>query len=262
MQDDISPPKESKKLIESVDKALNILECFSDNEHELSLKQFAEKTGLYKSRILRLCGTLMEHGFLIRSEKSVYQLGPRIMALGKIYERSNSLISLARPILRELATVTGESSKLYVIQGYRRVCLIREKGTHALGYIVEEGDTFELYAGAGGKALLAYCSKKFCDQVLDKMMSNKLAPATVLERSHLEDELATIREQGYAISIGEIFSDVAGIAAPVFDDTSNVCAALTIAGPTQRFTEDRRLEMLDNLLSFAKKLSRLLGYAG
>ena len=80
----IKPPKESAKQIESVDKALGLLNCFSDSIQELSLKQLSEKTGLYKSRILRLCGTLMAHGFLIRLEGSVYRLGPKLMTLGKI----------------------------------------------------------------------------------------------------------------------------------------------------------------------------------
>ena len=67
-------PKESEKQIESVDKALGILECFSTKTPELSLKQLSEMTGLYKSRILRLCGTLMAHGCLIRLEGSLYRL--------------------------------------------------------------------------------------------------------------------------------------------------------------------------------------------
>jgi IclR family acetate operon transcriptional repressor len=66
---------------------------------ELSRKQLSERTGLYKSRILRLCGTLMAHGFLICMEGSNYRLGPKLMMLGKIYERSNPLVFIARPIL-------------------------------------------------------------------------------------------------------------------------------------------------------------------
>lgn len=260
MSDNITPPNKSTKQVDSVDKALSILECFSDNELELSLKQLAEKTGLYKSRILRLCGTLIDHGFIIRLGRSIYKLGPRIMVLGKIYERSNSLVSLARPILRELASITGETSKLYVIQGFKRVCLVREKGTFPLSYNVEEGDTFELYTGAGGKALLAYSSKEFRDQVFNTMAIKKVTSAIDIKRSHIEDELAKIREQGYACSSGEIFTEVSGIAAPVFDDRHNVCGALTIAGPTQRFTEDRSREMLDTLLNSTQKLSQLLGY--
>jgi len=255
-----NPPKESAKQIESVDKALSILECFSDGVSELSLKQLSEKTGLYKSRILRLCGTLMAHGFLIRLEGSLYRLGPKLMMLGKVYERSNSLISISRPILRELASITGESAKLFVIQGTKRICLVREKGTYPLSYHVEEGESFELYAGAGGKVLLAYTSKEFRDQVLGEKVLQRLTPTTIVERSRLEEEFAAIRERGYASSNGEIFTEVAGMAAPVFDHENDVCAALTIAGPIQRFTEDRRQEMLDSLLASARRLSQLLGY--
>ena len=256
------PPKESAKQIESVDKALSILECFSDGVSELSLKQLSEKTGLYKSRILRLCGTLMAHGFLIRQESSIYSLGPKLMMLGKMYERSNSLISAARPILRELASITGELAKLFVIQGTKRICLVREKGTYPLSYHVEEGESFELYAGAGGKVLLAYASKDFCDQVLGEKVLERLTPTTIVERSRLEEEFAAIRERGYASSNGELFTEVAGMAAPVFDHENAVCAALAIAGPIQRFTEDRRQEMLDSLLASASRLSELLGYVG
>jgi DNA-binding IclR family transcriptional regulator len=111
------PPKESAKQIESVDKALSLLEGFSDVMPELSPKQLSEKTGLYKSRILRLCGTLTAHGLFIRLEGPLYRLVPKLMMLGKVYERANTLISIARPILRELASITGESAKLYVIEG-------------------------------------------------------------------------------------------------------------------------------------------------
>ena len=257
-----NPPKESAKQIESVDKALSILECFTDRVPELTLKQLSEQTGLYKSRILRLCGTLMSHGFLIRSEGSQYRLGPKLMMLGKVYERSTSLISIARPILRELASITGESAKLFVIQGTRRVCLVREKGTNPLTYHIEEGESFELYAGAGGKVLLAYVSKEFRDQVLGETVLQRLTPTTIVERSRLEEEFAAIRERGYASSNGEIFTDVAGMAAPVFDNENNICATVAIAGPRQRFTENRRREMLDFLLSSARRLSQLLGYDG
>lgn len=255
-------PKESAKQIESVDKALSILECFSDRVAELSLKQLSEKTGLYKSRILRLCGTLMAHGFIIRMEGSLYRLGPKLMMLGKFYERSNPLILIARPILRELASITGESAKLFVIQGTKRICLVREKGPNPLSYHVEEGESFDLYAGAGGKALLAYTTQEFRDKILGEKVLKRLTPVTIVERSRLEEEFTAIRERGYALSRGEVFSEVAGMAAPVFDHEGSVCGSLTIAGPIQRFTEDRQQEMLDSLLVSARKLSQLLGNEG
>ncbi len=161
-----------------------------------------------------------------------------------------------------MASITGESAKLFVIQGTKRVCLVREKGTYPLSYHVEEGESFELYAGAGGKVLLTYASKEFRDQILGEKVLQRLTPTTIVERSRLEKEFAAIRERGYASSNGEIFTGVAGLAAPVFDHENDVCAALAIAGPIQRFTEDRRQEMLHSLLASARRLSRLLGYVG
>lgn len=253
--------QESGRQVEAVAKALNILECFTVSQPELSLKQLSEKTGLYKSRILRLCGTLMAYGFLIRLEGSLYKLGPKLMMLGKVYENTNPLISITRPVLRELASLTGESVKLFVIEGTKRICLVREKGPNPLRYVVSEGESFELYAGAGGKVLLAYAPEEFRDRVLNQTLK-KLTPTTIVERDRLDKDFETIRRQGYSITRGELFSEIAGISAPVFDHNNSVCASMTIAGPKQRFTEDRCREMLKSLLSSAQKLSFLLGNVG
>jgi DNA-binding IclR family transcriptional regulator len=90
----------------------------------------------------------------------------------------------------------------------------------------------------------------------------RLTPATIVERSRLEKECAAIRRQRYALSRGELFSGVTGMAAPVFDHNNDVCGALTISGPVQRFTEKRRPEMLDSLLAAARNLSQLMGSSG
>ncbi len=253
--------KESERQVETVTKALNIMECFTADEPELSLKQISEKTGLYKSRILRLCGTLVAQGFLIRIPRASYKLGPKLMILGKIYERTNPLMAVARPILRELASLTGESTKLFVIEGTKRLCLVREKGPSPLRYAINEGETLELYAGASGKVLLAYASEEFRNEVLSKNLK-RITPSTIVERDRLEKEFETIRKQGFAFSKGELVSEVAGMAAPVFDHTNTVCAALTVAGPIQRFSDEHCSEMSKNLLTSARKLSQLLGYVG
>lgn len=259
---DKETPKESTKLIETVDKAIDILECFLDGGPELTLKELSEMTGLYKSRILRICGTLMAHSILIRLERSTYRLGPKLMSLGKAYERSNTLISLARPDLRELAALTGESTSLFVFDGTKRICLVREEGPSPIRYSITEGERLELHAGAGGKALLAYASEKIRNRALRGKAMKKLTPATIVKRERLEDELKTIRKNGYAISKGERTSEAASMAAPVYDHSNRVCAVITIAGPIQRFSNEHCREMLTHLLSSAKKLSFLLGQKG
>jgi DNA-binding IclR family transcriptional regulator len=91
--------RESDRQVDTVAKALTILNCFSTNESELSLKTLSEKTGLYKSRIMRLCGTLSAQGFLVKTSRATYELGPRVMILGKIYEKTHNLLNSGGPIL-------------------------------------------------------------------------------------------------------------------------------------------------------------------
>jgi DNA-binding IclR family transcriptional regulator len=255
---DRKPLKESDRQIDTVAKALCLMNCFTATEPELTLKQLSEKTGLYKSRIIRLCGTLAAHGYLIRTPMARYKLGPKLMILGKVYERTNPLTAIARPVMRELSALTGESTKLFVIEGYKRLCLVREKGPSPLQYAIHEGEIQELYAGAGGKLLLAFAPEAFQKDIIQRKRK-KFTDETITDPDALQKELEIIRRQGYASSKGELVSEVAGLSAPVYDYEGQVCAALTIAGPGQRFSTERRKQMLAQLLDAANRLSLLLG---
>lgn len=251
--------KTDEMIVDAVSKALLILECFSHQKHQLTLKDLSEMTGMYKSRIMRLCSTLIHHGFMLRHDGGRYSVGPKMMLLGKIYERNNQLISLARPILRELCGLTGESSKLFVLDGTERICLAMELSPSPLRYSIEEGQKLELYAGAGGKAILAYCSPDFIDRVLNKNILIKLTSKTIVERDSLDKEFEKIRNQGFAKSRGEAIEGVASIAAPIFDHENKISGSLTIAGPTHRFNDKNESTMIKNVVGAAQKLSKLLG---
>jgi len=136
---------------------------------------------------------------------------------------------------------------------------VREKGPSPLRYAISEGQTLELYAGAGGKVLLAFAPEEFCNRILRRKLV-RITPSTIVTREQLEKEFATIRKLGYAVSMGELVPDVAGLAAPVFDHDGKACGAITISGPTQRFSPARRKEMLVHLLSASRELSLLLGH--
>jgi len=252
------PVRESDRQVDTVAKALCLLDCFTVTEPELSLKRLSEMTGLYKSRIIRLCGTLAAHGYLIRTPVATYKLGPKLMILGKVYERTNPLTAVARPVMKALSALTGESTKLFVIEGTKRLCLVREKGPSPLQYAINEGETQELYAGAGGKLLLAFAPEAFQKEIVQRNRM-KFTDETITDAVALQKELEIIRQQGYASSKGELVSEVAGLAAPVYDYEGLVCAALTIAGPKQRFGVESRKQMLVQLLDAAQQLSLLLG---
>ncbi len=250
------------RYVEAVLKALDVLDCFHV-QPQLPLKKISELTGMNKTRIIRLCGTLVAKGYLVHdSESQHYKLGSRILSLSKVYERSNTLISLARPVLGYLANHTGESATLYIVDGLRRLCLAREEGTFSIRYNIVEGQRMVLYAGAGGKVLLAFGPEELRRKVLKKSHLKALTLGTIKDPKRLEKELEEVRRQGYASSHGERDAEVAALAAPVYDHDGKVCAAISIAGPINRFSPEHNVKHLKILLSSAKHLSQMLGYQG
>ncbi len=244
--------------VESVIKALEILDCFNRQEADLSLKELCSKTGLYKSRVHRLCATLLESGYLVRSSWTNYRLGPKLLSLGKTYEQTNSLKSVASNYMHELSRNTGESTALFTLHQSNCICIARKVSEARLVFTINEGDTMELPATAAGKVLLAYApadfQKKFLDQSKPKIIAKHSQPAPI----DFEKELNSIRENGYGFNEWELEVGISAIAAPVFNYADQVTAALAIIGPSQRFTGKEKQALLVELLKTSEHISGLV----
>jgi DNA-binding IclR family transcriptional regulator len=255
------PTRQTSRHVEAVLAALDLLDCFQERAG-LSVKELAEATGLTRNRVMRLAGTLVHRGYLaFDADRKRYALGPKVLFLGKAFERDQSLVSLARPILRGLAAATGESASLYVREGLERVVLAREESTQAVRYTVLEGQRMEIYAGAGGKALLAHAPPTVVQRLLDKGLP-RLTENTLADPADLARDLEAIRERGYAVSLSERIQDVGAVAAPVFDDAGRVAGALGVAGPASRMAPLMEDQGPSLIVEAARELSRTLGWQG
>ncbi len=259
-----APSKDKKNtssvpIVDSLATALRILDYFTIREPELSLRELSEKSGLYKSRIHRLCGTLVALGFLTRMPSSSYRLGPKLMTLGKIYERTNTLITLSKSIMKKLAQSTGESVALFHFDGDDCICLAREYGSSRLVFDIQEGEKMELHASAAGRIFMAYGPEELAEKVLSQSKLEKFTSETITNPKTLAKKLETIKQRGYEVNRGERELEVAAIAAPVFDYDRRVTSVLAVVGPVQRFSKDREPEIADNLLDASRQISELLG---
>lgn len=256
-------PSDNKKkevqLVDAVAKALGILDCFGTQETELSLNQLCSKTGLYKSRVHRLCGTLLATGYLVKTSRSNYRLGPKLMVLGKVYEQTNSLRSISAPFMKQLSVDTGQSSALFVIDGTKCICMAREMGFTRLVYAINEGEHMELAPTAAGKILLAYADNDFVDTVLEEADLVKFTPKTIVDEAEIRKELEAIRKNGYAYNIQGREEGVDALAAPIFDFEHKVQAAIAIVGPSHLFKGENNENMLKSLLDVTNEVSRLMG---
>jgi DNA-binding IclR family transcriptional regulator len=206
-----------------VERALAILDAFGTADQRLSLAELSQRTTFYKSTILRIAQSLLRHGYLQHLNDGNYQIGPKPLMLGAIYQRSLRLGDILLPLMHELAKLTGESVSFYSRHGDVRVCLHRVDSKHAVRDHVREGDVLPLDRGSGGRILLAFDGAK-------------------------GDPYETMRKQHYYVSLGERDPETAGISAPVFGSGQVLLGSLTLAGPYSRmdgtFIDNTRVPLL------------------
>jgi DNA-binding IclR family transcriptional regulator len=218
----------SEQNVSAVERALQILDVFTDQDPDLSLKELAERTGMYKSTISRLAGTLESSGFLMISGRGRYRLGPSLWRLGSIYRRSYRMDDVVRPHLASLVVKSGETASFYVSEGANRLCLFRENSPSSLRHHLEEGAILPCDRGAAGHVIRAW-------------------------GDGIDDRAIDVLTDRYAQSDGERDPDISAIAVPVCDRQNNLLGVLTLSGPKSRFTKEKRINMLQSLQSHAKE---------
>ncbi|WP_051678995.1 IclR family transcriptional regulator [Xanthobacter sp. 91] len=221
--------------VEAVDRAFRILGAFRDGDTALSLHELSERTGFYKSTLLRLAVSLERAGCLVRMPDKTYALGFEVMRLGSLYQRSFRLDRHVRPILRELVRETGESASFFHRDGPVRVCLFREDSNHPIRDHIREGDVLALDKGAAGHVLTAFSRTR-----------------DAAERRKLLANLPWVSQ-------GERDTETAAISVPVFSGGISLAGALTISGPRTRFTPSQIAIMSPVLLAAGQELTTILG---
>lgn len=225
--------------VESVNRALVLLACFREGDDALSLAQLAERSGFYKSTILRLTVSLEAAGFLIRHADKSFTIGPEVLRLGAVYQKALRMEDVVRPVLKRVLEVLGESASFFRREGETRVCAFREDSSRSIRDHVMEGETLPLAAGAAGRVLLDFAPQE-------------TAPGELRRRAAMLPYT----------SFGERDPEIAAVAVPVYGRRQGrleLAGALAISGPIGRF--DRALIACAEtvLLDEGRALSARLG---
>lgn len=245
------------ETVRSVERAIDILTCFTVSEPILTVPEISQKTGLTKSTIFRLLASLESKGMVEKIHSTYeYKLGLRLLDLGNVVQSSLELIDIAKPIMKELSEKTKETVNINIVQGNHRVCIERIDGNQALRKVSEIGRLLPLSKGASGKLLLAFCDN---DKVIE-ILNEERETMIVEEMNKLKLELFEIREKGYAASFSERLEGTASVSAPIRDYTGNVIAGITISGPLVRFTEEKVQYFISEVLEASSRISCDLGY--
>jgi DNA-binding IclR family transcriptional regulator len=223
-----------------LDRSVAILDAIEGGARTFTA--IAERTGLARSTAHRLLRALEEHGFVFQVGGLGYALGPRLVGLGATAMRELPLRELARPTLERLAATTRESAQLYVRDGERRVCVDAVESDRELRTIVDIGASLPLTRGSAGKVFLAW------------------GPTQGVELDdRLIRQLATIRQRGWADSLGEREEGVASVSAPVFGPGRLLLAVVSVSGPASRVGALRAKRYAPAVVEAARGIERAMG---
>jgi DNA-binding IclR family transcriptional regulator len=252
----------------AVTRALHMVGAFTDAHPEWGLAGLARELGLSKPTTLRLLSALEREGMVVRHETSgAYRLGPAAIELGARAQRSNSIASAARSEMEHLTRATGETSSIEILSGEETVILDEVQGGHLIGTSPAVGTRWPAHAASTGKVMLAAALERDPDliQRMTRRTGGKLrrlTPCTIGTAARLTAELVLVARQGYSTAIGELEVGYVAIGAPVRNHAGLVVAAVSLGGPSTRFTDARMPRLVKLVRETATRVSQRMGYTG
>jgi IclR family acetate operon transcriptional repressor len=224
--------KPAVRQVESVQRAITVLNELGEAHEELGTNEIARRTGLNVSTVSRLLATLVDGG-LVRHFPATgrYRLGIRILQLASVARESLDIPVLARPYLEELTQLTGETATLSM-PGRRDVLTVDfAQSDSSVRSVAAIGRNSVAHATAVGKVFLAWGGQ---------LPEGELAAytgQTVTDPAELAVQIDRVRTQGWAQAAGEREAELNAVAAPVCDATGRLVAILGVQGPATRFTQ-------------------------
>lgn len=250
-----------KKIVQSVDRALIILEALADEGKSMSLSNLTEKVELNISTVHRILNTLSNRGFIEQEDSGKYYLGLKVFEIGNAAKKNINLINVAKPFLQKLVDECNETTNLAILDEGEVVYVDQAASTNMVKMFAQIGSRGPAYCTGTGKALLAYEEQEKLEQLLERIELSKLTDETITDPEELRQELKQIRHQGYALDMGELEEGVRCVAAPIRNFEGEVVAAVSVSGPSIRMTEEYiENKVIEMVVRVANQISRQLGY--
>ena len=245
--------------MQSVHRAISILQVLA-RHGAAGVTQIAAELGVHKSTVFRLLATLESRGLIEQNgERGRYQLGQGVVHLAAGATKTDDLPLLGRPVCRRLAETVHETVNLVVHDGSAVISIDQVLGSPAVTTVNWVGQRTPLHATASGKVFLAHMAPEQLDALLAEGLE-AYTPHTIVDPAALTEQLALVRERGYASTMEELEIGLAAVGAPVRNLDGHVIAAVTVSGPAFRISEDTLPDLADHVLAAAAEISQRHGY--
>ena len=252
----------SNYIIQSVAHALDVLEEFKGDAVELGVTELSKKLKLHKNNIFRLLATLEARGYIEQNRSTEnYRLGLKSLELGQTFIRQMGLLRQSRPVLEELVRQCNETSYVAILKDFHIIYLDVVETDLTVRVVPRVGSRLPACCTAAGKVQIAYMTDEELEQYLPTKELKRFTPNTITDRDDLKAQLKVIAEQGYAIDNEELDIGVRCAGAPIRDYTRRIIGAVSVSGPSMRFSDERlEQELIPLVKKAAEEISGKLGY--
>lgn len=224
--------------VQSLTRALAILETLAETTYGMSLSDVAQVVGLAPSTAHRLLTTLESRRFVrFLASDGLWQVGVQSFVVGQAFRRSRDVIALARPQMRQLMEATGETANLYIEEGGEAVCMAQVESRQMMRAIARPGGRVKLHCSGAGKAMLAHLPADAMAKILQAHGLPRTTDKTLDTPQRLKVDLERVRARGFAIDDEEHAVGLRCVASTVLDEEGQPLAALSVSGPSARIDE-------------------------
>lgn len=249
---------ESSK-VPALSRAIQILDLIA-RIGPCSAATIIEKTGIPKSTAYLILGELKKERFVRTDSQDNVCLWTKLVELAGQALSKMDLREIARPRLSLLMDQTGLLCHLGIIDNANAYYILKIESSSTISVRSHEGKSLSLYRSGIGKCLLAWQSPAVRDEIIRQMVWEKATPTTISGPQQLQDELVRIRACGWSYDHGEDYPDVRCVAAPVFNASNELTAAISVVGTRLQINEENRDYLAGKAIACAKDISRLLGW--
>jgi len=244
-------------ILSTVVTTSRILELLSSEGGAFPVS-ISKKLNLSRSKVHRLLATLRELDYVEERHDGRYVLTFRLFEMGNTVPFKKRLIDTARPSMLRLAQLTGETVNNGVLYDDRVLYIDKVEAVTHLKLDRSIGSNDPLHNTSLGKVLLAFLDPEEMHRILSRLELNPTTRNTITDREELLEELALVRERGYALDLQELSMDIRCVAAPVIYKSGKICSAVSVSGPAGRFSLETAEKLVPDLQATVREISRMI----
>lgn len=245
------------KIIQSVSKAMRLLDILAESSSAMSLAEISQKTGWPKSTVHGLLATMRESSVVAQDEDGRYRLGIRLFEYGCILSSSWTIVDRAKPFLQHISYETGDAVFLSILDRGEVITLDRANNRSGLWISAEMGCRLPIHCTSQGKLFLAYMPEEERTELLQRTVMSPYTDRSITTERELREELSKIRQQGYATELGEYKTGTRSVAAPIFDEAGNVRYAIGVISVSRQLEQEQFNHAISVVVETAKKISQV-----